>query len=57
MLIKEKEEITGENDKLNQESRTFQHKVFELQAKIIDTEIEVAKIKKEQVGPIVKRRL
>jgi hypothetical protein len=30
--------------------------VFELQAKIIDTEIEVAKIKKEQVGPIVKRR-
>ena len=56
LLVKEKEEITGENNKLNQESRTYQHKVFELQAKIIDTEIEVAKIKKEQVGPIVKKR-
>ena len=55
-LVKEKEELVNTNDKLDQESKTFQNRIFELQAKIIDTEIEIAKVKKEQVGPIVKKK-
>ena len=56
ILVKEKENISSENDKLNADSRLFKYKVFELQAKIIDTEIEVAKVKNKQIGPIVKNK-
>lgn len=56
ILSKEKEELTNENDKLNQEARTFHNRLFELQAEIINKEIEIARAKKEQVGPIVKKK-
>ncbi|NOW54443.1 uncharacterized protein YlxW (UPF0749 family) [Clostridium saccharobutylicum] len=56
MLEKEKEALSSENEKLNDESRKSKHKLFELQAKVIDTEIEIAKIKKGQVGPIVRKK-
>ena len=55
-LAKEKEELANENDKLNQEARTFHNRLFELQAEIINKEIEIARAKKEQVGPIVKKK-
>ena len=52
----QKEKFEAENNKLNEEARTSQHRLFELQAKVIDSEVEIARLKKEQVGPIVKRR-
>lgn len=36
ILAKEKEELANENDKLNQEARTFHNRLFELQAEIIN---------------------
>ena len=51
-----KEKITAENEKLNEDARYSQHRLFELQAKVIDSEVEIARLKKEQLGPIVKKR-
>ena len=55
-LAKEKEELAKDNNKMNEESRISQHKLFEVQAKLIDTQIEIAKLKKQQIGPISKKR-
>ncbi|MEO2682695.1 cell division protein ZapA, partial [Clostridium butyricum] len=52
-LEKEKTQILSEKDELIEDSKSFQHRLFELQAKVIDAEIELAKAKKEQLGPIV----
>mgnify|MGYP001419065042 FL=1 len=52
----EMEKISKENQKMHEESKHYESKYFELQAKVIDAQIEVAKVKKEQIGPIAKKR-
>ena len=47
-LEEEKEKVLNENNALIEDSKSFQHRMFELQAKVIDAEIELAKAKKEQ---------
>ena len=55
-LKSQKEKFEAENIKLNEDARNSQHRLFELQAKVIDSEVEIARLKKEQLGPIVKKR-
>ena len=55
-LEEEKEGLSNKNNTLVEEAKSFQSKLFELQAKVIDAEVELAKAKKEQLGPVVLKR-
>ena len=55
-LERKKEELTSENDRMTEEAKGFQHKYFELQAKLIDAEVEIAKAKNQYVGPALRKR-